>query len=157
MKNKTINQELTNKYIRMHEKKGLNPQVRQKQKKLETMGAAGETEISISKYFITNFLKQHIIFNKKIAKLPRFLVSPTVRYMLYFEYLIQKKLFKDSNNLHTVTNKKVNSKIRVKHDELDPSKTTQKDRSLRTIVAKKMAQIGRTEQAKLVSSITGGP
>ena len=53
--------------------------------------------------------------------------------------------------------KKINSKIRVRYEDIDPSKTTQKDRSLRTIVAKKMAQIGRTEQAKLVSSITGGP
>ena len=160
MKSKTENDELKKKYINAHKVQALNPHIKAKQKKvkkIEVMGASTEINVSISQYFVTNFVKEHIVFNRIIAKLPRFLVYPIVRYALYFEYLIQKKLFKDSNNLHTVTNKKVNSKIRVKHNELDPSKTTQKDRSLRTIVAKKMLQLDRTEQAKLVSSITGGP
>ncbi len=160
MKSKTENEELKKKYINAHKVQVLNPHIKAKQnkvRKIEVMGAVQEINVPINQYFVTNFVKKHIVFNRIMAKLPRFLVYPIVRYALYFEYLIQKKLFKDTNNLHTVTNKKVNSKIRVKHNQLDPSKTTQKDRSLRTIVAKKMLQLDRTEQAKLVSSITGGP
>jgi hypothetical protein len=160
MKSKTENEELKKKYINAHKVQVLNPHIKAKHnkvRKIEVMGAVQEINVPINQYFVTNFVKEHIVFNRIMAKLPRFLVYPIVRYALYFEYLIQKKLFKDTNNLHTVTNKKVNSKIRVKHNQLDPSKTTQKDRSLRTIVAKKMLQLDRTEQAKLVSSITGGP
>ena len=59
------------------------------------MGAAAENlDVSSDQYFITNFLKQHIIFNKKISELPRFLVEPFVRWVLYFEYLLQKHVFK---------------------------------------------------------------
>ena len=121
------------------------------------MGAASEKEldISFSQYFISNFLKQHIVFNKVIAKLPRFLVDPFVRYVLYFEYLMQKHLLKDSHNLHK--NSKGNSKIRIRLDEVDPLKTTQKDRSLRTIVKNKMAQLQRTEQERTASTLTAGP
>ena len=160
MKNKKENEELKKIYINQNKAQALNPHVKAKQKKLrkiEVMGAATEINVPISQYFITNFVKEHIVFNKIIAKLPKFLVHPIVRYALYFEYLIQKIIFKDSNNLHTVTNKKVNPKIRVKYNDVDPSKTTQKDRSLRTIVVKKMMELNRTEQAKLISSITGGP
>ena len=38
----------------------------------------------------TNFLRKHVIFNRKISKIPRLLVDPIVRYMLYFEFLVQK-------------------------------------------------------------------
>ena len=38
-----------------------------------------------------------------------------------------------------------------------PSKTSQKDRSLRSIVAKKMSQLNNTEQEKTLSMLTGGP
>jgi len=89
------------------------------------MGAAGETEISISKYFITNFLKQHIIFSKMVAKLPSLLVDSIVRYLLYTEYLIHKYLLKDKHNLYK--NSKRNLDIRIGYDQLDPAKTTQKD------------------------------
>ncbi len=158
MKGKEENKELKNKYIKVLEIKGLNPQVRAKQRKIQVMGAVAENlDISFDQYFITNFLKQHIIFNKKIAKLPRFLVYPTVRYMLYFEYLIQKYFFKDEHNLHRTANSKVKSSIRIKESKTEPSKTTQKDRSLRTMVTKKMAQFHRTEQEKLSSTLTGGP
>ena len=134
MKGVEENKELKNKFIRKLEMAGLNPQVRSKQKKIQVMGAASEIkDISFSQYFITNFLKQHIIFNKKITKLPRFLVYPIVRYLLYFEYLIQKYFFKDDHNLHRNANSRNNSDIRIKDHELDPTKTTQKDRSLRTI------------------------
>ena len=122
------------------------------------MGGSGETEDSgFSQYFITNFLYKHVIFNKIVAKLPRFLVYPLVRYMIYFEFLFQKYLVKDSHNLHKNINNKTNSKIRIKYDAVDPKKTTQKDRSLRSIVAKKMSQLNRTEQEKKLSMLTGGP
>ena len=158
MKGVEENKELKNKFIRKLEMAGLNPQVRSKQKKIQVMGAASEIkDISFSQYFITNFLKQHIIFNKKITKLPRFLVYPIVRYLLYFEYLIQKYFFKDDHNLHRNANSRNNSDIRIKDHELDPTKTTQKDRSLRTIVNKKMMQLNKTEQEKVASTLTAGP
>ena len=77
--------------------------------------------------------------------------------MLYFEFLIQKHFLKDSHNLHTHNTNKYNSKIRIKYDDVDPSKTSQKDRSLRSIVAKKMLQLNNTEQEKTLSMLTGGP
>ena len=158
MKGKEENKELKNKYIKMLEVKGLNPQVRAKQRKIQVMGAGSENlDISFDQYFITNFLKQNILFNRKIAKLPRFLVHPIVRYMLYFEYLIQKYFFKDEHNLHRIANSKVKSSIRIKDSKIKPSETTQKDRSLRTMVTKNMAQLHRTEQEKLSSTLTGGP
>ena len=51
-----------------------------------------------------------------VAKLPRFLVYPIVRYMLYFEFLMQKYILNDKHNLHTetITNKVDKSKIKVK-------------------------------------------
>ena len=122
------------------------------------MGGSGVAEdLTFSQYFITNFLKDRVIFNKTIAKLPRFVVDPIVRNLLYIEYLIQKHLFKDDHNLHKTINSKVSSKIRIPKKYLDPKKTTQKDRSLRTIVAKKMKELNRSDQEKLISSLTGGP
>jgi len=77
--------------------------------------------------------------------------------LLYFEYLIQKYFLKDDHNLHRETNAKVKSEIRIKHDLVDPLKTTLKDRSLRTIVAKRMAQFERDAQEKTLAQLTGGP
>ena len=51
----------------------------------------------------------------------------------------------------------MNSKIRIRYEEIDPAKTTQKDRSLRTIVTKKVMQLKRTEQEKTLAWLTGGP
>ena len=123
------------------------------------MGAAGEASISINQNFITNRIKDHIVFNKFVAKLPRFLVYPIVKYLLYFEYLVQKYLFKNSYNLHKVAieaNNKVNSKIRIQPEEVDRTKTSAKDRSLRTIVEKREKLIKKTEQEKLISTLTVG-
>ena len=55
------------------------------------------------------------------------------------------------------TNNRANAKIKIKYDDVDPSKTTQKERSLRTIVTKKMAELNITEQEKTLSSLTAGP
>ena len=72
---------------------GNNPMVKSKQRKIEVFGGTGEKEdSSFNQYFITNFLKQHVVFNKTLAKLPRFILYPIVRYMLYFEFLMQKYL-----------------------------------------------------------------
>ena len=158
MKGKTEDEELIKKYINRAEKQGDNPQVRSKQKQVEVRGGSGVTDgLTFSQYFITNFLSKHIIFNKTVAKLPRWLIDPIVRYMLYFEYFIQKNIFKDKHNLHNTINANINPKIRIKYNEVDPQKTTQKDRSLRTIVTKKMTQLKRTGQEKLVSTLTVGP
>ena len=51
----------------------------------------------------------------------------------------------------------MNSKIRIRYEEIDPAKTTQKDRSLRTIVDKKMKELNRSEQEKTLSTLTAGP
>jgi len=157
-KNKTINKEWEKKLKLGRKIQGKNPMFKSKQRKFEVFGGTGEKEDStFNQYFITNFLKQHVVFNKTLAKLPRFILYPIVRYMLYFEFLMQKYFFKEKHNLHRVANKKVNSKIRIKYKDIDPSKTTQKDRSLRTIVAKKVMQLKRSEQEKTLTWLTGGP
>jgi len=152
MKGKTENEEMKKKFISVLEVHKLNPHAFAKQKSIKILGV-----FTFSKYFMTNFLRKHIVFNKIVARLPSFIVDPIVRYMIYFEFLIQKHLFKDSHNLHTNSNNKYNPKIRIKNDDVDPSKTTQKDRSLRSIVAKKMMKLNRTEQEKTLSMLTGGP
>ena len=78
---------------------------------------------------------------------------------LYFEFLFQKYLLKDSHNLHRITNAKVNSKLRIKDNEINPLTTTQKDRSLRTIVLKRMKKlnINETPEEKALRSLTAGP
>ena len=151
MKGKTEDEEMKKKYISTLELRKLNPHSFSKQKSVKILQM-----FSFSKYFMTNFLIKHIIFNKIVARLPRFIVDPIVRYMIYFEFLIQKYLLKDSHNLHTNYNNKANEKIRIKYDDVDPSKTTQKDRSLISIVAKKMMQLKKTEQEKTLSMLTGG-
>jgi len=134
-----------------------NPNVRLKERKIQVMGDSGEKlDISFSNHFVTNFVKEHIVFNKKIAKLPRWLVYPVVRYALYFEFLIQKHFFKDNHMLHRTTNAKVNSSIRIKEEEVDPIKTSQKDRSLRIIVANR-TDPNMSARQKALSALTGGP
>ena len=160
MKDKTENKEWESKFIKTLEIQGVNPHNKAKEKRVKVMGAEGEKiDISFSNYFITNFLRQHVVFNRLVAKLPRFLVEPIIRYALYFEFLVQKNFFKDKHNLHvvTATNKKINDKIRIKYKDVDPLKTTQKDRSLRTIVAKKMMELNRNKQETILSELTGGP
>jgi len=159
MKNKTLNKEWEKKFISVMKIQSFNPHVKAKQKKIKIMGAGGEKkDISFSSNFITNIIKQYIVFNRIVAKLPRFLVEPIVRYMLYFEFLIQKNFFKDKHLLYTVsaTNKKMNSKIRIRYEDIDPSKTTQKDRSLRTIVEKINKKLNKNEQEKTLDLLTRG-
>ncbi len=158
IKNKIINKEWEKKLQLAMKVQGNNPMIKSKQRRFEVFGGTGEKEdATFSQYFITDFLKQHVVFNKTLTKLPRFILYPIVRYMLYFEFLMQKYFFKEKHNLHRVANKKVNSKIRIKYKDIDPSKTTQKDRSLRTIVAKKVMQLKRSEQEKTLTWLTGGP
>jgi len=159
-KNQSLNKEWEKKFKIAAKVHAYNPHVKSKQKKINVFGSAKKKEnIAFSNYFITNFLKRHIVFNRIVAKLPRFLVDPIVRYLLYFEFLIQKNFFKDKHHLHTIsgTSKKMNSKIRIRYEEIDPAKTTQKDRSLRTIVEKKMKELNRSEQEKTLSTLTAGP
>ena len=141
--------------------KGMNPQVRAKEKEIRVMGAAGtkEEKSNISlQYLITNFLRQHIVFNQSLSKLPRFILEPFVQYLAYFEYQIQKHIFKDSNNLHTITNKEsARKKIRINTSDLDPNKTTQKDRSLRSIVRLKKEQLDIISTQSEAEKLVGGP
>ena len=159
MKGKKVNEKWKKRFLRKLEVQGRNPHIYDKQKEVRSMGGSQTTvDRTANQYKITNFLKQHVVFNKKIAKLPRFLVDPFVRYSLYFEFLIQKYFIKEAhNNIHASINAKSKPEIRIKNEEIDPSKTTQKDRSLRTIVAKRMMQLNRSDEDKTLSMLTGGP
>jgi hypothetical protein len=152
MKGKTEDEEWKKRYMVICELHKSNPLASSKQKKYKVFGI-----FSYNNYFVTNFLRKYIVFNKMVARLPRFIVNPIVKYALYFEFLVQKHILKDSHNLHTHKNNKYNPKIRIKNDDVDPSKTSQKDRSLRSIIAKKMLQLNGTEQEKTLSMLTGGP
>ena len=77
--------------------------------------------------------------------------------MLYLEYIIQKRIFKDENNLHRITNSKVNKDLRLKKEEIDFKSTRQIERSLRSIVKKRMSKIEMSLKEKTLSSLTGGP
>ena len=157
MKNKKVNEKMKKKMIKNLEAEGLNPQIRAKQKNMSIMGAASKIEIPISQYFITNFFKQHVVFNETVAKMPRFLIDPIIKYSMYLEYLIQKYIFKDSHNLHMSVNSKVDRKIRIKEEQLDPLKTRQIERSLRSIVKTKMTHMNMSEKEKVANLLTGGP
>ena len=154
---KTISNEWSEKFSEAMRVRNENPNVRRKEKRIQVMGDAGDKiDVSFSNYFVTNFVKNHIMFNKTIAKLPRWMVYPIVRYAIYFEFLLQKYFLKDKHVLHKTTNAKVNSSIRIKWEEVDPNKTTQKDRSLRSIVAKRVKD-NMTEKERTLSSLTAGP
>ena len=77
--------------------------------------------------------------------------------MLYLEYIIQKRIFKDENNLYRVTNSKVNKDLRLKKEEIDFKSTRQIERSLRSIVRKRMSKIEMSLKEKTLSSLTDGP
>ena len=147
----------TKKYMKQLDLQNQNPHYKTKQKNIQVIGAGSESIVSFSLYFITNFLRKHIVFNKTIAKLPRFLVNPIVKYLLYVEWLIQKYIYKDQHNLYKHSNSKGNSEIRIKKEKLDPKKTTQKERSLRSIVLQKENLIIKNVQDKLITTLTGGP
>jgi len=156
-KNKTISSEWSEKFSEAMRVRNQNPSVRLKERRIQVMGDAGDKlDLSFSNYFVTNFVKKHIIFNKTIAKLPRWMVYPVVRYSIYFEFLLQKYFLKDKHVLHRTTNAKVNSSIRIKEEEVDPTITTQKDRSLRSIVARRV-KANMSEKERALSSLTAGP
>ncbi len=134
-----------------------NPHHKAKQKSVQVMGAGTENKVSFNNYFVTNWLREKVIFNKTIAKLPRFIVNPLVKYSLYFEWLVQKYIFKDNHNLHKYSNSFASADFRLKKELLDKKTTTQRDRSLRTIVNNKIANISQSQEAKVISSLTGGP
>lgn len=134
-----------------------NPHHKSKQKTLQIMGSGGDAVISWDHYFITNFLRKHIVFNKKIFFIPRFILNPIVKYSLYFEWLIQKYIFKDHHNLHKHSPSFLSAKFRINKENLDPSKTTQKERSLRYFVDKLKKDEVFSDQQKLESELTAGP
>lgn len=120
-------------------------------------GSGDDKTHSISDpYFITNFIKKYV-FKKWITKIPSLILNPIVRYMLYLEYLIQKIILKDENNLHRITNAKIDKNLRLKKEETDFKTTRQIERSLRQIVRKRMQGIEISANEKTLSSLTGGP
>ena len=161
MKNKKENPKMIKKFENQIRVKGMNPQVRAKEKEVRVMGAAVTKEEKSNtslQYLITNFLRQNIVFNQTLSYLPRFIIEPFVQYLAYLEYLVQKYVFKDSNNLHTVTNRKsIKNKIRINASELDPNKTKQKDRSLRSIVKLKKEELDILFNQSEADKLVGGP
>ena len=145
------------KYTMQIDLQNQNPHHKAKQKSVQVMGAGTESKVSFNNYFVTNWLRENVIFNKTIAKLPRWIVNPLVKYSLYFEWLVQKYIFKDNHNLHKYSNSFASADFRLKKELLDKKTTTQKDRSLRTIVNNQIAKISQSEEAKVLSSLTGGP
>ena len=149
MKGKSINQKMMDRLSSMNVNQDKNQSMIKKNHEKDLLknksnsqifgGGGGDNKTHfLSKNFVTNFIKEYISFNETIAKwVPRFILYPTVRYMLYVEYLLQKYLYKDTNNIHKITNSKVNSSIRLEDELFDTSKTSQIDRSLRSIVKKK--------------------
>ena len=165
MKNIKPDAEMEKKIGRVNVNQANNPHVYSKDREQTTAkifgGGGGDNKIhsQFNKNFITHFIKKNIAFNETLAKyVPRFLLYPFVRYLLYLEYLLQKILFKDTNNIHTWTNSKVNKKIRITDQDIDSNKTTQIERSLRTIVARKFYD--NKKAAVLMNSadrLIGGP
>ena len=122
-------------------------------------GGGGDNKTHfLSKNFITNFIKEHVSFNETLAVwVPRFILYPIVRYALYLEYLLQKYLYKDSNNIHKLTNSKVNDTIRLEDELFDSSKTSQIERSLRSIVKKKFHDHSSYKNKTANDHLVGGP
>jgi radical SAM superfamily enzyme YgiQ (UPF0313 family) len=165
MKNIKPDAEMVRKLSGINLNQAKNPHVYSKDKEqttTEIFGGGGgddKTHRQINKNFITHFIKRNIAFNETFAKyVPRFLLYPFVRYALYIEYLIQKTLFKDTNNIHTWTNSKVNKKIRITDKDVDLNKTTQIERSLRSIVRRKFYNSEKESMlTNSVDKLTGGP
>ena len=149
MRGKSINQKMMDRLSSMNVNQDKNQSMIKKNHEKDLTKNKGNSQIFgggggdnkthfLSKDFITNFIKEHVSFNENLAKwVPRIILYPIVRYMLYFEYLLQKYFYKDTNNIHKITNSKVNSSIRLEDELFDTSKTSQIDRSLRSIVKKK--------------------
>ena len=168
MKGKTINQKMIDRLNSINVNQNKNQSTIKKNHKKDLLknksnsqifgGGGGDNKTHfLSKNFITNFIKENISFNETIAKwVPRFILYPTVRYMLYAEYLLQKYLYKDTNNIHKITNSKVNKRIRLEDELFDTSKTSQIDRSLRSIVKKKFHDQGFLKKTAN-DHLVGGP
>jgi len=154
------NESWSKKYAKQKEIQSNNPHTKAKyQEGTGLFGGGGGDDKTHSKsdpYFITNFIKKYV-FKKWITKIPSLILNPIVRYMLYLEYLIQKRIFKDENNLHRVTNAKIDKNLRLKKEETDFKTTRQIERSLRQIVRKRMQGIEISAKQKTLSSLTGGP
>ncbi len=167
MKNKTVDQDRLNKIKLVNKNQQSNPHTKAKQKKETNKGGfvifggggGDENTHKINKNFITNFIKGNVAFNETVAKwVPRFILYPLVRYSLYLEYLIQKYFTKDTNNIHLKTNAKVKRDIRLDDKYFNPEKTSQIDRSLRSIVKKKFSNIENiNSQKKAIDALIGGP
>ena len=158
MEGKEDNKEAIQKYNEQIEIQKTNPHYKAKQKIVQVVGSGTESGISFSNYFVTNFVRDHIVFNKKIAKLPRFLVNPLVKFGLYIEWMFQKYVLKDQHNLHKYPNSFASSKFRLDKKLFDRNTTSQKDRSLRTIVNKKyLENFKQNVEEKVLTSLTAGP
>ena len=158
MEGKEDNKETIQKYNEQIEIQKTNPHYKAKQKIVQVVGSGTESGISFSNYFVTNFVRDHIVFNKKIAKLPRFLVNPLVKFGLYIEWMFQKYVLKDQHNLHKYPNSFASSKFRLDKKLFDRNTTSQKDRSLRTIVNKKyLENFKQNVEEKVLTSLTAGP
>ena len=179
MKGKGVDPIKLKKILSINKNQSNNPHIRAKdtekydrnkkpEKEVENIGIGGmqifgggggdEKTHTFNKNLITNYIKKNVAFNEQIAKIiPKFILYPIVRYALYAEYLAQRFFFKDTNNLHTVTNSKVRKDIRIQKEDIEPTKTTQIERSLRSIVKRKFSKKKVDYINNPVDALIGGP
>lgn len=118
---KVLNGDMQNKYTEMYQlKKKNNPRYSLKYSALDFT-------------FITKFIDTHIVGSQFIDFLPRTLIYPFIKYLNWFEFLIQKRYQKNlSNNLFAMSGMGVK---RVDFKDLESIKSS-KQKSLRGIVNK---------------------
>jgi len=122
---KNMNKKLNEKYIAQYQKiKANNPNQTLKYNALKFT-------------FISYIIDHYIVGNKFVDKLPRKIVYPTVKYLLYFEYLIQKMFPSNRKNNIFIKTKKI---PRVTFDMVTDEKNVKK-KSLRTFVSKQRRPI----------------
>ena len=116
---KPLNEDIQNKYIEMYQlKKANNPRYLLKYNALDFT-------------LITRFIDFYIVGKKQVDLLPRFIIYPLIKYLNYFEFLIQK--FFKKNQLNNLFAMKASGVERINYKELQKFKSS-KQKSLRGVV-----------------------
>ena len=128
MKGKELDLELVNKFEQRLKIEKTNPHVK-------------NTQRSISFIFISNFVSNHLLYNKLVDSLPRVLMYPIIKYLLFLEHLIQKFIYKEKHQVFKSNSIMGTKNIRITDNEIY-SEEKKKDRSLRNILYKKKSELG---------------
>ena len=86
---------------------------------------------------ISYLIDHYVVGNKFFDKIPRKILYPSIKYLLYFEYLVQKMFPSNRKNNIFIKTKKV---PRINFDMVTDEKNVKK-KSLRTFVAKQRSPI----------------